>query len=139
MKVSRNPKQSRWALVLAVVLIVTSQLGCAGAAAPVAAGIMRVVCWIGQKAAESAVIVGIERVFDYLFGQRKTDKEMGVVVDPANPLLGRCAGPVTLVNADDRSKTYLLVDFPVFRYAIGGQWQVDPDHLRRIENALKTR
>ncbi len=137
MRKARRSSASRLAVVLAVVLIVTGQIGCAGGAAPVAHALKNVVYWLGQKAAESAVFVGVERLLDRIFGQHDTEPEMEVDVDALNPLRGRCKGPVTLQNADDKNKSYLLVDFPVYRDAVGVKWKVDPDHVRRIESALK--
>lgn len=137
MKQLRQPKVSRPLTLLAAVLIGFSQLGCAGGAAPVAAVLKNVIFWVGKRAAETALFVGVEKLIDRLFGQHGSAPEMEVVVDPVNPLRGRGKGPVTLQNADDPSKSFLLVDFPVRRDALNAKWKPDPEYVQRIERSLK--
>jgi hypothetical protein len=129
--VSRRSK-----IAVLLVALSPSLFGCGAASKPVADALWRAIVFVGRKAGETVAARAIEGLFDRVFGGSK-DSANAVEVDPNNPLRGRCAGPVRIQNANDKSKELVLIDFPVVRQTTSSQWTVDPSYQSRIESVVK--
>jgi len=113
-------------------LLLIGNLGCSGAAKPVAELAIRFFVYAGAQLLNSVAVRATEAILDRLTGKGKDSQ---FTVDASDPSRGRFKA--LEFKSDDGSRKVTLFDVPAVKDSATGKWKIPPDYAAKVEAALK--
>lgn len=116
-------------------LFLATVMATGGCAAPVLA----VAVWVGKVMLYTAAVKLTVQMVDSVLGTKARDPDAEFVPEPGNSSRGTYRS-LTFQKKNERGqpvgRPIVLVDVPVYRGS-DGQFHIDPDYLKKVDEAIK--